>query len=133
MALFLYCPSLEGSILYLILFVIFVVSYVAMAWYDYYFDCRVLPLKRGSLSFTGLFKPPPHIKRQITHKETDKDRKKDHYLIYLSHILIIVPILGYVVVYKGKVNNNVYPILATLAIFTLVYHGGALMQHSHKI
>ena len=56
MALFLYKPNIKtNTALYATLFIIFVISYVAMAWYDYFYDCRIIPLKRGKLSFTGLF------------------------------------------------------------------------------
>ena len=62
MMLFLYKPSLKNDFtLYTTLFIIFVISYVAMAWYDYYYDCRINPLKRGGKSFTGMFKPPAHM------------------------------------------------------------------------
>ena len=46
--------------LYGSLFLIFIVAYVAMAWYDYYFDCRILPLRKGKLSWQSLVKPPAH-------------------------------------------------------------------------
>ena len=49
MGLFLYKPMFENTYLkYLSLFLIFVVAYVAMAWYDYYFNCDIVPLNRGS-------------------------------------------------------------------------------------
>ena len=54
MALFLYKPNFTSEILkYLTLFIIFVVAYVAMAWYDFYFDCRVLPLERENTVLQG--------------------------------------------------------------------------------
>ena len=49
MALFLYKPHFQNQyVLYFTLFIIFVVAYVAMAWYDYYFNCDIVPLKRGT-------------------------------------------------------------------------------------
>ena len=71
MALFLFKPTFRNQyLLYFTLFIIFVVAYVAMAWYDYYFNCDIVPLKRGTKSFTGLFKPPAHIAKT---QEEDKD------------------------------------------------------------
>ena len=58
MGIFLINPSdiiKNTGLLIAVLIGIFVVAYVAMAWYDYYYDCRIDPLKRGHLSFTGLF------------------------------------------------------------------------------
>jgi hypothetical protein len=124
MALFLYKPNIKNNIhLGIILFVIFVVSYVAMAWYDYYFGCDILPLKSGSASITGLFKPKNKMEKQITHEEDKIDIKSKYMLIYMSHILFIVPLLIYIGIKKDKVNQATYPLLIVLALFTLMYHG----------
>jgi len=130
MGLFLYKPVIKSTLaLYSILFLIFVISYVAMAWYDYYYDCRILPLKRGDRSVTGLFKPPPHSPKQFA---LSSDVKFNNIIIYASHILFIVPLLIYMAVYKKKVNAMVYPIIGVLAIFTLLYHGVKAMELTHK-
>ena len=145
MIIFVIKPNMERNIvIYPTLFIIFVISYVAMAWYDYYYDCRVLPLKRNKISFTGLFKPPAHSNKQFVEKQIVDNRKKlsindevkreeyrNKLIIYVSHIIFIVPIILYVVIYKHKVNKMIYPILAVLAIFTLLYHGGSLITLSH--
>lgn len=145
MALFLYKPSFSSDVIkYLTLFVIFVVAYVAMAWYDFYFDCRVLPLERGKYSLTGLFKPPENDEEERKEEEnTDETRIKKKnlkkvsgmrhaYMIYFSHILFIVPLIAYVGLKKSKVNKMVYPILVVLAVFTFFYHGGHLIELVNK-
>ena len=135
MALFLYKPSFKSNFsLYLTLFIIFVLSYVAMAWYDFYFNCDIVPLKRGTHSLTGKFKPPAHQKdKQINDKETDIDKSRRHILIYLSHIIFIVPLLLYIAYYQHKVKPFIYSILIALSMFTLIYHGGAMLQGSHNL
>jgi hypothetical protein len=130
MILFLYKPTIKNKlILTAILFIIFVISYVALAWYDYYYDCQLLPLQRGDKSLTGVFKPEVHSQKQIDKSNT----KKGNILIYLSHIIFIVPLLLYISYYKNKVNGFIYPILIALAVFTLIYHGGAMLQGSHNL
>ena len=130
MALFLINPVIKNKlILGLTLFIIFVVAYVAMAWYDYYYDCRLLPLQRGQKSLTGLLKPDVHSQKQLN----STNMKRGNMMIYASHIAFIVPLLMYIAYYKGKVNNMIYPILIVLAIFTLIYHGGAMIQGSHNL
>ena len=130
MILFLYKPTIKSNlVLGITLIIIFVISYVALAWYDYYYECRLLPLQRGSKSLTGLLKPEPHSQKQIDHSNT----KKGNMLIYLSHIIFIVPLLLYISYYKNKVNKFIYPILIALAVFTLIYHGGAMLQGSHNL
>ena len=133
MILFLYKPTFKNKYyLYFSLFLIFVFAYVAMAWYDYFFDCNILPLKRGEKGLTGKFKPPAHKKdKQEKHKETLRDTKNKKIFIYLSHLLFVVPILIYIIIYKNKVNNNIYPILGVLATFTALYHGSYLMVLFH--
>jgi len=130
MILFLYKPNIKSKlILATVLFIIFVISYVALAWYDYYYDCQILPLQRGDRSLTGLFKPKVHSQKQIDKSNT----KKGNLLIYLSHIIFIVPLLLYISYYKNKVNVFIYPILIALAVFTLIYHGGAMLQGTHNL
>ncbi|MBM10171.1 MAG: hypothetical protein CMF69_11475 [Magnetovibrio sp.] len=126
-ALFLYNPSFKNKwTLYFTLFIIFIIAYVAMAWYDHFFDCSTLPLKRGNISITGLFKPTKN------HDAKNHDEhSKQNFLIYISHILIIVPLLLYIVIKKKKVDQRIYPFLGVLAIFTAGYHGGHLMVSSH--
>ena len=132
MVIFLYKPEIKnGYILYSTLFGIFVVAYVAMAWYDYYFDCRILPLKRGERSLTGKLKPPVYMEEQKTGKKPRKAINRQALMIYLSHIIFIVPLLIYIAVYKKKISKMTYPIIGALAVFTLGYHGFELMAKMH--
>jgi len=133
MALFLYKPDIKNQyILYGTLFVIFTAAYVAMAWYDYYFNCDILPLKKGKYSLQQYIKPPAHKpKKQVEHKDEAVDKKMRRILIYALHILFIVPILAYLALYKTKVRPMVYPLLGVLAVFTLGYHGVGLMTAMH--
>lgn len=141
MALFLYKPNFTNNyILYFTLFLIFVIAYIAMAWYDYYFNCDLVAFKRGQYSFTGLFKPPAHVpeyqydtskKKLNTNDKVNESENRRHLLIYGMHLLFITPILGYVAIYGNKSNKFIFPVLGFLALFTAAYHGVALMQGSH--
>jgi hypothetical protein len=130
MALFLVKPVIKNKlILGLTLFIIFVVSYVAMAWYDFYYDCRLLPLQRGSKSLTGMLKPEVHSQKQVN----STNIRRGNMIIYASHIAFIVPLLMYIAYYKGKVNKMTYPILIVLAVFTVIYHGMGMITGSHNL
>ena len=101
MALFLYCPNIKGrAMLYLILFIIFVISYVAMAWYDYFYDCRILPLQQGKYSWLQLIKPEAHIPEKQKNIKYKEDSRPRHILIYLSHLFFITPLITYIAIYK---------------------------------
>ena len=140
--LFLYKPEFKNLyIKYMSLFIIATISYVAMAWYDYYFNCDILPLKRGKYSWQQYIKPPTHEpKKQLKNINPDTnldtnldtiDKKREYYLIYALHILFIVPLLAYLALYRNKVNPIVYPILGVLAAFTLFYHGFSFIASVH--
>jgi hypothetical protein len=126
-------PTLSMTNNLFVYFIIFVIAYVAMAWYDYFFGCSQLPLQRGSMSFTGQFKPPMHeAAKQGEHLMTEQEVSKNHTLIYALHAIIIVPFLAYIGFRRGNVPDWTYPLLIALAAFTLVYHGVRLMTSSHS-
>ena len=134
-SLFLYKPEFKNLyVLYGVLFIIATISYVSMAWYDYYFNCDILPLKKGKYSWQQYIKPPAHEpKKQIYSSETSNisiDETRRLYLIYASHILFIVPLLAYLALYRTSVNPIVYPILGVLAAFTLLYHGFSFIAYT---
>lgn len=132
MTLFLYKPDIKNMyVLYATLFIIFVISYVAMAWYDYFFDCRILPLRKGEKSWQKQVKPPAHDTDKQIDWICEKDVELKKILIYISHIIFIVPLIGYIAIYKKTVNPIVYPLLGALSIFTLGYHGMYLLLASH--
>ena len=133
MALFLYKPNITNNyVLVGVLFLIFTIAYVAMAWYDFFFNCDILPLRRGKYSLTGKLKPPAHEpEKQEDHKDTPLDSKKRQVLIYAMHLLFIAPLLGYVAFKQTKINPITYPLIGTLAVFTASYHGLALMSAQH--
>jgi len=132
MSIFLYKPNFTNNYaLYGSLFIIFVISYVAMAWYDYFFDCRILPLRKGEKSWQKYIKPKAHEKEKQNEWICEKDVNFKKILIYISHIIFIVPLIAYIALYKKQVNPLVYPILGVLAVFTLGYHGMYLLLSSH--
>jgi hypothetical protein len=132
--LFLYKPSFKSNLtLFSTLFIIFVLAYVAMAWYDWAFDCSLLPLEKGKYSFTGMFKPRAHKPEKQEHgKKTKKDISLQNYLIHLSHILIFFPMLLYISIKKGNSNPFVFPLLGAVAVMTLFYHGAYLIFSTKK-
>jgi len=133
MALFLYKPTFNNQYyLYLTLFMIFVFSYVAMAWYDFYFNCDIIPLKKGTIGgLTQKLKPPSHEKNKQEKDSNSIDIQSRRFLIYGSHLIFIVPLLAYISIYKNKINPIVYPLIGVLAIFTAGYHGVAMMTGVH--
>ena len=132
MAIFLYKPSFSSNYtLYGVLWLIFVLAYVAMAWYDYFYECRILPLKQGEYSWMRLVKPPAHMPKKQRDVIHDVDKSARLKLIYTSHLIFIVPLLIYLAVYRKRVNPIVYPLLGVLAVFTMGYHGLFLMSSLH--
>ncbi len=102
-----------------VLFVTFVVAYVAMAWYDYVFDCQYAPLLRGRYGVTTKMKPEVHSPLQTRKPPMPRAMS---YIIWMSHIIFIVPLLAYIVIRRHRVHPGVYYVTGTLAVFTFMYH-----------
>ena len=124
------CPrGLSRPTLLLTYFLIFVFSYVAMAWYDYYYSCQTLPLQKSTVGITGVFKPPAHQpEKQVGHLMSQEDVDKNMWTVYLLHVLIIVPILTYIGFKGAEADPRAFALLLALAAFTALYHGVRLMQ-----
>lgn len=133
MTAFSVCPrGLSRPALLTSYFLIFVISYVAMAWYDYYYDCQTLPLQRSSMGLTGAFKPPAHRpERQEGHLMSQAEADKNMWTIYLLHVLAVVPLITYIGFKGGDADPRAFSLLLALAAFTAIYHGFRLMTVSH--
>ena len=117
----------------IIYFLIFVISYVALAWYDYYYACSQLPLQRSKIGITTQFKPPMHeAEKQKEHLFSQIEIDKNNKTIYALHLLIIVPLLLFIGIKNKKTPKQAFIILLVLAAFTAAYHGFRLLGVSHK-
>lgn len=133
-SLFFYSPIIKKTyISYGIAFLLFVISYVGMAWYDSIFNCDILPLKKGEKSIQKYLKPEAHIERkQIEHLETAYETSLKYKLIYAAHLFFVVPFLGYISIYRRKIPNYMYIVLGVLTVFTMMYHGIYFMYSFHQ-
>jgi hypothetical protein len=116
----------------LIYFIIFVISYVALAWYDYYYACSQLPLQRSSIGVTHYLKPPVHEpEKQTEHMFSEKEINKNNTTIYALHLLLIVPLLLYVGIKSKQIPMEAFYLIIVVAVFTSVYHGFRLLSVAH--
>ena len=118
-----------------IAFILFVVAYVAMAWYDYKFECMKLALKRGSKGgVTTLFKPEPHTESQTnSSKDTKDDRQLTMALTNIYHLFIITPLVIYIGVYGDKSNQNAIVVLIANLAFAILYHSVRVLRRFNGI
>ena len=126
-ALFLIKPSFPGPIsAFVSLFVLFWVAYIAMAWYDYYFNCDIVPLRKGTLSLQGKLKPPAYVPEKqnlpVGVSQGKIDEHRDLIVIYLLHILIIVPLIAFIAILGKRAPQSAFWMLGATAAMTLVYH-----------
>ena len=115
-------------------FLIFVISYVALSWYDYFYVCQQLPLFKSNSPYavTDKFKPiPTQPQKQKEHLFSQKEIDKNNITIYALHVLIIVPLLLYIGLKAQKAPKEAFYVLLVLATFTAVYHGFRLLGTSH--
>ena len=120
MALFLVRPTFgHPAVAFAALMAVFWAAYIAMAWYDYYFNCDIEPLRKGTLSAQGLLKPPAHVP-EAQHRPMDTSRHMT--VIYLLHIAVIVPLIGYIAIRGKRTPPAAFWLLGAIATFTLGYH-----------
>ncbi len=124
MTLFLYKPpEMNPWTKTLVLTFIFIVSYVAMAWYDYKFNCTKLALKKSTHGVTDYFKPPPHSESQTDRsKMTPEEKDFEWQLINLYHILILAPLFLYVGINKLDRNSIYNNLISVNLVFGIIYH-----------
>ena len=110
---------------------LFVLAYVAMAWYDYYYDCRLLPLQRGG-GPTSIMKPPVHVPEKQNLGETgaqsEMERRRRAVFVYAAHVAVIAPLLGYVAYRGRRAPTETWVLLGAVAVLTAGYHGVKLIQ-----
>ena len=70
---------------------------------------------------------PEKQKPNTSDKLEGPDKQKNKILIYLMHLVLVVPILAYVAIYRKSINPITYPLLLALAVFTGAYHGIQLL------
>ena len=112
----------------LLLPVIFSVSYVAMAWYDYMYNCDIMysGSALGPNTLDSIFKPQHRNKNDNKNdKENLAENQEKEYLrrVYLFHVLAVSPILLYVGYYGVKSNKKVFPVILSFGLMAFVYHG----------
>ena len=126
MALFMYRPSFSHpAIAFAVLVAIFWIAYIGMAWYDYYFNCDIEPLRKGSLSLQGFLKPPAHVpeKQYSTgYASGSMDHSRHMAIIYLLHLAVIAPLIGYIAIRGKRTPAPAFWLLGAMALFTVGYH-----------
>ena len=133
--LFFYCPpKMELAMQLMLCFILFVVAYVAMAWYDYEFQCMRLPLKKSGSGYgiTGLFKPTAYAASQTDRNAmTDDEVQLDMILIHLLHLIVIAPVV-FLVGWRG-IESPRWAIIMLIAIlsFAMLYHGVRVARHPY--
>jgi len=137
MALYWFSPARKNAYL---LPVIFILSYVAMAWYDYMYNCDLIMY---SGNYSGMFTSPfkPQLRREAGggggggssggdgengggKKKLSKNQEQEYlHRVYLFHVLAVVPVLLYVGYYGKKVNAKIFPVVMAMGLMALLYHG----------
>ena len=116
--------------------VLFIISYVSMAWYDYKFECQKLALKRSTsdMSITQQLKPPIHSEsQQDSTKATPEENRLEEYLIHYYHLFIVTPLLIYIGANKNKTENSVFIFLIVNIFFAIAYHAQRLWRQYNPV
>lgn len=118
-------PELDIIWKFYISIILFIISYIAMAWYDYKFQCQKLALKRGTndKSLTQIIKPPMHTKSQKDMSQATKEENfLEQNLLHAYHAFIVSPLLIFIGTYKNNTSENVFLLLNISLFFVILYH-----------
>jgi len=153
-ALYWFLPTVSQRNIFM-LPLIFVVTYIALAWYDWYYDCdtRMYSGNKG-FSLTSAFKPlrmgtsaprTPVPGRDIPIDGVDwlpssearagkyvvKGKEAQKYLhekaVYIFHVFAIAPLLAYIGYMGNKADPRVFSIILYLGILAGLYHGALFL------
>ena len=107
---------------------IFIISYISIAWYDYLFDCD---RKLYSGTFIGentfdTWGKPQNRRYDVNHPD-DASYVSNQELayrrnIYLFHALGVAPFLIYIAYHGNRNDPKIYSALMMLAIMAEIYH-----------
>ena len=104
-----------------VLWIVFVLAYVSMAWYDHLYECRIGNLERGTSSLLGYVKPSPGPK-------SERDGKLKGAVINWSHTLMFGPFVTYLGTGPKLVGLTASWLALGMAGLTAAYHGYRLMS-----
>ena len=108
---------------------IFVVGYVAMAWYDHLYDCE---MKLYGAKYGGILSAPwkpqrrtlPTGDKNLLPNQENKYRQK----VNLFHVLVLSPLLFYIGWRGPESNELVFPPLLGIGLLGLLYHGARILK-----
>lgn len=112
--------SIMGKVFYWMFPLLFITSYISMAWYDYKYDCNV-KLGSGTMGIDATFKPQYDSFIESKNKST-----------FLFH-LIVLPIIIYAGLIGYMANDKgIFVFITGLSVLGLIYHGGKLLTVNSK-
>jgi hypothetical protein len=114
---------------FLLLPIIFILSYIGMAWYDHMYNCDIMysGTGLGLNTLDSIFKPQ-HRNNNDEKKDLVENQEQEYLRhVYLFHIVAIVPILLYVGYYGKQSNKKIFPVVLSIGIIAFIYHGFRLM------
>lgn len=130
---------------YFLIPIIYIVSYVALAWYDYFYNCEQRLYSGTGISpfaiSDSVFKPqrrdlqkddPTIVPEKEAHLLLGPGSQEDAYLqkVYLFHMVVVVPLLGYIAYMRRDTPEGVFGALFGLTAIAAIYHGYRLfVQH----
>jgi hypothetical protein len=105
--------------------ILFIISYVAMAWYDYRYNCDTIMYSGSSIganTIDSIFKPQRRNEKHNKKKISENQEQEYLSRVYLFHILVVTLPLIYVGYWGQKSNAKLFPVILSLGIMGLFYH-----------
>ena len=133
--MYIYLPrQAQGKGNPLIIALIFIISYIAMAWYDWAWNCddKMFSGSGPSLHFGSIFKPqfrrPGPSSGDVVQTNYGSDQliadqeKKYLQKVYFFHATAVAPLLMYVGYYGASSHPNVWGAVGGMGVLAGLYH-----------
>lgn len=115
---------------------IFIVGYIAMAWYDHLYNCDSKLYSGTAIGPNTIdtWGKPQRRKYKNTKSHTGAKLLKDQETAYkknthLFHVIFVAPILiyvGYMGLNNYSINNHIFQLIMGVSLITIIYHLGRL-------
>lgn len=119
----------------LLIALIFIMSYVLLAWYDFTYECKDFMYSGTGpgINFSPLFKPQYREKNRplrdnallVNSAEELVADQEQAYLnkVYFFHAFLVAPLLMYVGYWGAQTNPGVWGFLGGMGGVAFIYHG----------
>ena len=106
----------------LLIALIFIISYVLLAWYDYVYDCNDYMFSGTGVGPSGIFKPQRREKNDTANDLVADQEQAYLRKVYFFHALMVAPLLIYTGFTGQQTHLHILRTLGGMGSMAFIYH-----------